>query len=153
MVMVPFWGLSRVLGHSRETILGQEHNFCLILPKRLQEPIKYTHQTISDLGIRILMTPLQLRELVSEPLPPGELQQMPGTRRYQRWIRLLRSGRLGARRKILGEMAGVEATGAPLLTREKDLRATIDRNFRAEVSHVLNCSPQKAARFVNASCQ
>ena len=153
LVMIPFWGLSEVWGHSRETLLGKEYDFCLIRPKRLDEPIKYTHQTIRELGIRALMTPLQLESLLQQPDQPEKLLRMPGTRRYQRWTRLLRSGRAGARCKILGEMAVLDHQGVPLMTREKDLRQTIESNFRAEVREVLACSPEKAARFVKAVCQ
>lgn len=152
-VMVPFWGLSQVVGHSREKVLGQDCDFCHIVPRRLEEPIKYTHQTMVELGIRPLMTALQIRHLAVEPLQVGEVACMPGTRRYQRWIRLLRSGRAGARRKILTEMAAVEAAGSTLRFREKDLRSTVEKNYLAEVTAVLHCSVQKAAEFVKQSCR
>lgn len=149
--MIPFWGLSEVVGNSRERILGKECEFCEIQPQRLNEPIKYTHQTIRELGIRPVMSPQEMILLLQQPLPPSQLEKMPGTRRYQRWIRLLRSGRKGARRKILREMTEVETAGGRLLAREKDLRLTVERNYRAEVSEVLQLSPQKADRFVKAS--
>lgn len=153
LVMVPFWGLSQVVGYSRDKVLGQECDFCHIVPLRLDEPIKYTHQTMVELGIRPLMTAPQIRHLAVEPLQVGEVSNMPGTRRYQRWIRLLRSGRAGARRKILTEMAAVEAAGSILRFREKDLRMTVEKNYRAEVTAVLHCSAQKAAEFVRQSCR
>ncbi len=68
--------------------------------------------------------------------------------RKERNTHLLRSGRPGARQRILGEMARVEASGNRLLTREIDLRRMVERNFRAEVSAVLGCSPKAAADFV-----
>lgn len=81
LVMIPFWGVSEVVGHSREKILGKECDFCEIRPKRLDEPIKYTYQTIRELGIRPLMTPQEMIQLLQRPLPPSELGKMPGTRR------------------------------------------------------------------------
>jgi RNA polymerase-interacting CarD/CdnL/TRCF family regulator len=151
--MVPFWGISRVTGHSREKILGKECDFCHIQPQKMEDPIKYTYQSIRELGIRPLMDQIQIYQLAEHPLPVETLPKMPGTRRYERWLRFLRSGRPGARQRILCEMARVEKAGGRLLTRELDLRKTVELNFRAEVCAVLGCSPKAAADFVKRKCR
>ena len=144
LVMVPFWGPSEVTGASRETVLGNDLDFCHLRPLHLRHSIRIPRSDLAGMGVRPLLSGRQMSEIIFlGKSPQGAVR--PGARgSYESWVRLLRSGLPGVRPWILRQMG---AQVRPLGPRESQLRETIRQNFREEIRLVFGCSRRQAAAY------
>lgn len=151
-LVTPLHGVCRILERTEQEILGQVQAFYVLRP--LDEPglLKLPQRSLEP-GVRKLVDPDEMRDLLLSPLQDVEVPQLRPHQRLEAWMQSLKQGCPRLRRRVLWQMGQVRTRERKLTPAETVLWERAQSAFRREVEIVLEVDEDTAMHLVNEATE